>query len=93
MKLLNEILIQNQRIIARHPSRSEIILFSNQSKHLILFDYISQKVLKKADLSKNRCIPDSGCFLDKDVILNLPNNFLFINVPLETAQEPNVKSK
>jgi hypothetical protein len=59
----------------------------------MLFNYISQKVLKKADLSKNKCIPQSGCFLDKDVILNLPNNFLFINVPIDTENNSNIKSK
>lgn len=92
MKLLNEFNIQNQRIVASHPSRPEIILFSNQSKHLLLFDYMAQKVLKKADLSQNKYVPDSGCFLDRDVILNLPNNFLFINTSPDSPEPDDLNS-
>jgi hypothetical protein len=86
MKLLHEFNISNQRIIACHPVRPELILFSQQSKHLILFDYMTQKVLKRADLSNNNYTPLSGCFLDEEVILNLPNNFLFINTTTESSE-------
>ena len=88
MNLLNEFNIPNQQIVALHPLRPELILFCEASKLLIHFDYVTQKVLNKAVLSNNNYIPISGCFLDEDVILNLPNNFLFINTAVESSENP-----
>ena len=83
-----------QEVIATHPARPEVALYSNLTQDLIIFDYLQKRVKNKISLKMLKSAPNAGCFLDHDVLVNLPDNFLQMNKSLfaSSKEDPTPKN-